>query len=301
MRRVRVDVDAARNELAGLDLTEEGLAQCSNCLTWLDDQEWYFVADEYGRVHHNISCLKRELRKHLNVDGEGLVELDIANSQPLFCGLAYCHWTTNGSSLSGLHSKDSFSGALSIKQDNIESFLSSVSFNNQEEEKEGKQTDIPLRWQFSATAINDAVKYLKLCEQGEFYEYLAEASGTDIATDKRRNRFKEKVFSNVLFAKKKHMANPLAKTFGTEFPSIYEMVVAAKKPDDAGLAHWMQRVESSFVIDRVVKRFQEARPNAFVLSIHDSVLTEQADAELAHDLFLQEFRQFGVRPTLRMK
>ncbi len=302
LRRVRIDVDAARNELAGLDLNEEGFAQCSNCLTWLVDQEWYFVADEYGRVHHNISCLKRELRKHLRVNGQGLVELDIANSQPLFCGLAYCHWTTNGSSLSGLHSKDSFSGALSLKQDNIESFLSPITFNNQEqEEREGKQTDIPLQWQFENIVNNDSVKYLRLCEQGDFYEYLAEASGTDISIDKRRNRFKEKVFSHVLFAKKKHMANPLAKAFELEFPSIHEMIISAKKPDDAGLAHWMQRVESSFVIDRVIGRFHEARPNAFVLTIHDSVLTKPEDSEFAHDLLMEEFRQFGVRPTLRLK
>ena len=300
LRRVRIDIDAARNELAGLNLTEEGFVACLNCLTWLVDKEWYFVADEYGRVHHNISCLKRELRKHLRVDGEGLVELDIANSQPLFCGLAYCHWTTNGSSLSGFHSKDSFSFALSLKQDNIESFLSPFPFTLQQQEEE-RQTDIPLRWQFEDIVSNDAVKYLKLCEQGEFYEYLAKASGTDISTDKKRNRFKEKVFSNVLFAKKKHMTNPLAKTFEAEYPSIYEMIISAKKPDDAGLAHWMQRVESSFVIDRVVSRFLEERPKSFVLTIHDSVMTKPQDADFAHDLLMNEFRQFGVRPTLRMK
>lgn len=62
LRRVRVEFEDARNLLAGLPLNEEGHTDCLNCLIRLHDQDWYFVGDRYGRVHHNISCLKRELR-----------------------------------------------------------------------------------------------------------------------------------------------------------------------------------------------------------------------------------------------
>lgn len=37
-----------------------------------------------GRIYHNISNLKREYRKYLQLDGQHLVELDISNSQPFF-------------------------------------------------------------------------------------------------------------------------------------------------------------------------------------------------------------------------
>ena len=304
LMRVKIDFDAARNELENLDLTAEGHASCLNCLIRLHEQDWYFVADKYGRVHHNISCLKRELRQYLRVDGESLVELDIANSQPLFCGLSYCHWFSNNLSLSSLHDKDSFSGALSLNQDNIESFITPLSLNipqlQQEQEREDK-LDIPLRCHFREIVNNDGLKYLMLCEQGQIYEYLAEASGEDISTDKKRNRFKEKVFSHVLFAKRNHMTNSLAKVFKTEFPSIHEMIVKAKQKDNAGMAKWMQRVESSFVIDRVVKRFIEERTDAFILTIHDSVLSKQEDADYIRNLFRQEFGSFGVHPTLKQK
>ncbi|WP_417386827.1 hypothetical protein [Gimesia sp.] len=77
LSRVRINIEAARNCLLNLSLTDIGHSDCFNCLLRLHDEDWYFVPDRYGRVHHNVSCLKRELRQFLRVDGESLVELDI--------------------------------------------------------------------------------------------------------------------------------------------------------------------------------------------------------------------------------
>jgi hypothetical protein len=49
--------------------------------------EWRFDVDDYGRVHTNITNLKRSLRKYLSVRGRRLVNVDIASSQPLFLAL----------------------------------------------------------------------------------------------------------------------------------------------------------------------------------------------------------------------
>lgn len=124
LRRIRVDFDHANRLLNELPLSPEGLADCQNCLLRLHDQEWYFVADRFGRVHHNVSCLKRELRQFLRVDNEPLVEIDIANSQPLFCGLTFFIWAKNNSSFADIHSTDSLSGVLSLKEENLELLLS---------------------------------------------------------------------------------------------------------------------------------------------------------------------------------
>jgi hypothetical protein len=41
--------------------------------------------DEFGRRYHsNLTNLRSDLRRHLRVDGRPLVQIDIANSQPLF-------------------------------------------------------------------------------------------------------------------------------------------------------------------------------------------------------------------------
>ncbi|MBB03191.1 MAG: hypothetical protein CMJ47_11130 [Planctomyces sp.] len=97
------------------------------------------------------------------------------------------------------------------------------------------------------------------------------------------------------------MSNPLAKVFKNEFPSIYELVIDAKHKDKSRLAGWMQQVESNFVIDRVVKRFIVERPTAFILTIHDSVLTKKRDAKFVRKLFMQEFGRFRVNPKLNVK
>jgi len=304
--RVRVEFNNARKLLAGLPLNAEGHADCLNCLIRLHDQDWYFVADRFGRVHHNVSCLKRELRQFLRVDREQLVELDISNSQPLFCGLTYFIWLKNGRSFNDLHSSNSLSEALRLKEDNLEllisirSSLNSIrsSLNSKEQKKEGKEKGNPLPCPPLDIVNNDAMKYLVLCEQGQLYEYLADKAREDISDNETRNRFKQKVFSHLMFAKRNHMGNPLAKVFKQEFPSIYELIMDAKHKDRSRLAGWMQRVESDFVIDRVVKRFKGERPEAFILTIHDSVLTKKDDAEFVRSLFQQEFGRFRVNPTL---
>ena len=43
--------------------------------------------DFAGRVHTNFSRLKRELKKHLRIDGQRLMEIDIKNSQPTFLAI----------------------------------------------------------------------------------------------------------------------------------------------------------------------------------------------------------------------
>ncbi len=58
-------------------------------IRWIREKMWRFQADDFsGRLHTNLTQLKRELRAYLRVEGQPLVEIDIRNSQPLFIGLA---------------------------------------------------------------------------------------------------------------------------------------------------------------------------------------------------------------------
>ena len=46
------------------------------------------IEDKYGRFHTNFTVLKRTIRdKHLKIDNEEVMELDIKNSQPLFLSI----------------------------------------------------------------------------------------------------------------------------------------------------------------------------------------------------------------------
>ena len=59
-------------------------------------RRWFFHVDDYGRIHTNIANMKRTLRKYLSVNGQRLVNVDIANSQPLFIGLTVLLSLRNG-------------------------------------------------------------------------------------------------------------------------------------------------------------------------------------------------------------
>jgi len=303
LESVTIEFDDARSCLRGLNLTDEGLASCLNCLVRLDDRGWYFVSDKFGRVHHNITCLKRELRQFLRVDGQKLVELDISNSQPLFCGLTFMNWTNNNESLSLIHSDNSLSNVLCLKQENIHELISlrkQIQLSRQST-TEHKSNNTPLLCPLRDNVNNDSLKYLLLCEQGKFYEYLADKADVDVSETDNRTEFKKQVFKHLFYAKWRDKDNRIVKTFRQEFPSIYSMIESVNYKDKARLAQWMQRVESAFVIDRVVKRFMDEKPNAFVMTIHDSILVKQDDAEFAKEVFQKSFRRVGLEPTLNSK
>lgn len=324
LKRLRIDYQAASSCLKGLGLSAEAEAHCQNALVHIQDQDWRFTTDSYGRVHHNISSLKRELRRFLTVDGEQLSEVDISNSQPLFLGLTYLNWLKNGESLFSLNDADGYLNLQQFKMDNPELLLSSYSSSplpslsdtvpNSIQSIPYRNT-IPLRCDFRHILNNeigdmgedgrqslsqDAVRYLHLCEQGRLYEELAEEAGVDVSTSRARGEFKQKCFRDVFYAKKGYRT-ALQDLFRRLFPSIMAFIDQVKYKDREHLACWMQRVESSFVINRVVKRFMAGQPGAFILTIHDSVMTKQADIDAALRIFREEFQAFGVHPRLDRK
>ncbi|MEW4453070.1 hypothetical protein AB1L30_10370 [Bremerella sp. JC817] len=300
LRRVRLDLDSARRVLDGLSLDGERFAASESCLERLYEQEWFFSADRFGRVHHNITCLKRELRACLRVDGQGLIETDISNSQPLFCGLTFFLWEKNQGSFAQLWTEEAFNSALALKEENLEQLLL-LKQELQKSTTTTNQTTLPLRCAGLHETNNDPLKYLMLCEEGRIYEYMAQAVGIDISDSAARGSFKEQVYSELLYAKWRDSKNPLVVAFQAEFPSLFEMIRQVNYRDHRRLAQWMQRVEARLVIDGVVAKFAEERPDAFILTIHDSVLTKPDDAKYVGDLFRQEFGRFGVHPTLKQK
>ena len=208
--------------------------------------------------------------------------------------------------MGNLNDQNLLSSLVSYKEQNIEVFLSSFSSTQQQEEQLRNITSpyTPLRCHLGDIVnneIEDAVRYLKLCEEGQVYEYLGNKAGIDISTTKKRNTLKKKVFSQVLFARRHEMHGDVAKAFQQTFPSIWKMIREVKQTDYKRLAHWMQRLESQFVIDRVVENFRTKNPEAFVMTIHDSVLVKPKHLKVIRGSFLKEFGRLGVHPALRSK
>ena len=74
-----------------------------------------------------------------------------------------------------------------------------------------------------------------------------------------------------------------------------------KQGDYCRLAHFAQRIESAFMFGQVVPRIMGCRPELFIATIHDSILTTAGDAEFVRQVMLDEFPQLGLSPQVQME
>ena len=79
----------AEADTDGTGTVEDRVDAYRETIRWIDEGAWQFEPDGFsGRVHTNITNLKRELRPYLRVDGKPLCAVDIPCSQLAFIGLA---------------------------------------------------------------------------------------------------------------------------------------------------------------------------------------------------------------------
>lgn len=201
----------------------------------LMEADFTFSTCHYGRVHTNITRLHRPLRRFLRIEGERLVNLDIANSQPLFLGMAMlnvslrsspvgtqapvlggtphpailaCEYTGSGSRDDGYetrnpqtpqggrpHLPDDTQGTLPPIRPQIEGFESHKAYNTQLLMADFKKPQTGLK----PVTENDLKNYLDTCQRGELYGTLMrgmEWTGT-------KDEFKKDVWFQFLYGSNK--------------------------------------------------------------------------------------------------
>ncbi|MDZ7765166.1 MAG: hypothetical protein U5K00_12180 [Melioribacteraceae bacterium] len=92
-----------------------------------------------------------------------------------------------------------------------------------------------------------------------------------------RDDFKVKVFAKIFIAEKtKIMFMRKGKNFRKLFPNVADIIKHYKKDDYKNLAIQLQRAEANIIIHKIIP--QIAKENIWAVTIHDSVLTTQKDA-----------------------
>jgi len=237
--------------------------------------------DDFGRVHTNLTNLRRDLRGSLRVEGAELVNVDIGESQPLFIGLTTAMFhrgeEVKGKGRKGTTKRESDHGGHYHMMDNT---------------MMDKAT--PLNWRLKRDRLpRDLVRFLALCESRRLYGTVAEAVGTS------RDEAKRKVLA-AFFDTPSHR-NKVHAVLDTLFPSVMAAIVALKRGDYRRLAHFAQRVESGFIFGRVVPRLMAEQPDQFISTIHDSVLTIAGNGDFVRRVMLEESAQVGLSPTIRLE
>ena len=257
--RLEVDMDRVHRVCERLGKPELAMVAMG-----LANRDSYFQVCPYGRLHTLVTTLKRELRPCLAVGGSSLVNIDIANSQPLFLA------------------------ALMLRQ---------RQGNGKEKGKGGRKraTTIPdyLHLLGRKGLVEHQQEYLSLCEQGRLYERLMGLWGVD--------RAKAKKLTYRLFFGKTKKTSKSRRRFGKAFPSVLSFIDSYKAKDHGDLARQLQRDESRLVINGVCDSLRRIDPAMPVFTIHDSVMTTKAHQDIVQAVMLEEFERLGIRPSLKVE
>lgn len=222
------------------------------------NKEFYYGADDnVGRFHSNLTNIKRELRHFITYDGQKLVNVDIKSAQPLFSTLLLNKefWTKKGELLS------------------INHFPSIIPFLSNSSSNSISSTIIMLVKTLQNIDSKLLKKYKSFVYSGIFYEKISRLFYPRSPFEKQK--IKEMIYT-VFFSSNRFIGQPGAKAkrdFRTNFPEIYEVFSLIKKNNHRALAHILQRIESTIMIQHVAKRISEERPELPIFTIHDSLAT----------------------------
>jgi len=240
-------------------------------IDYIHEQTFFFKVDDIaGRVHTNITNLSKKLRQFLRFEGKPLVNIDISNSQPFLFNILIRNF-------------------LNSKQ--VKNFI--LNYNNNY--LNSTYSNPPYVVQFP-----DIVKYEKLTSGGAFYEYLMKKT-SEIIYD--RQSFKINFYRKVFFCKSNnYYINKETKLFRKLFPNVFNVILHYKSEDYKQLAINLQKAEANIMINKICKRISIERPEIFVSTIHDSILTTEENKEYICNVILSEFENnFKLKPSLKIE
>ena len=260
---------------------------------------WYHQ-DDYGRVHTNLTNLKSDLRQFLCLDGSPLVNLDIANSQPMFLGLLL-----NTSFSLKKPVGEEYCEMDSEKRKILELLDPYCTFND----PSSTPTPPPPPLRSHIINIDQVVmgSYLSCVFQGNLYETLGACVG--LTREQAKGGVLHALYCDTNKWKRRKevlegMYPETTKTFNafdTLFPGLMEAVDIWKEGDYTRLSKAMQRIEAYIMFQVICERIRQERPETWLATIHDSILCHPDDAEYVRSIMVEEFAGIGARPTIKRK
>ena len=242
-----------------------------------------------GRFHSNLTNIKKELRQHISYGDKKLVNIDIANAQPLLSSL--------------LLQKGFFDINSRFSINNIPTVIKL--FKNVHNYKRIIGDVIPYINLLLSQESEDSKgfkQYLQIVQDGSFYAVAFKMMFPNQAFDKKR--VKEAVFqtffsSNRFIGQRK--ARP-KKLFALAYPAVYEVFKRLKRDNHVILSHLLQRIESIIIIEHVCKRIADERPDLPIFSIHDSIATIQGEELYVKEVIKDEiWKLTGLSATINIE
>jgi hypothetical protein len=146
---------------------------------------------------------------------------------------------------------------------------------------------------------DDVDRYMGLVTTGGFYEALMEE--LNVPLDNRED-FKRTLYQNVYYGKVRVQKGSVeGKAFRRMFPTMHDLLLDLKEGQHQRSSRLMQKLEAHFIYDRICGRIESERPQIFLGTIHDALVTTPDQAGYVRRVMTDEFARVGVTPTIRDK
>lgn len=136
------------------------------------------------------------------------------------------------------------------------------------------------------THINgDTKKYFDLVKSGLLYDDIIANSYL-----KTRSEAKELIYK-VLFGNNLKANKKVNKVFKNLYPSVYEYILEFKeqRKNYKELSHELQKMESEFIFNNVIKEIYSTYPEIVLFTVHDSILFPKSYQEKVESIFNKHF------------
>lgn len=241
------------------------ISSWQNALCKIHEKQFYFNQDKTSfRLHTSAVSVKKELRKHLRVNGERLVACDIKNSQPYF---------SVGLFLNPKKFKKLVLDQISHYQGTELDWVYSIVYNM-------------LVKFHSRDLLDSTLKYINLVSSGTFYEFMAKELQKLTRHNWTREEAKWEVFK-VFFTPPRYTKLKGREVMKNHFPEVLRFFTLInygfKKTKGQTknlnnyqgncLARILQKMESQTVLDLICKDLKKKYPNMPLITLHDGIAT----------------------------
>jgi hypothetical protein len=268
------------------------------------DKEFELTTCHYGRVHTNVTRLIRPVRRELRIASTPLVEIDIANSQPLFltaCVLAGIPATFTNSCF------HSYSPTVTpvISSTNHISYPHTSYVMDTFSASDCSVNGLRSYSRTYSTTPSDLMEFQARCERGQVYEHLMQRMNWI----EGRDRFKDEEVFRILYgantsynSQGEFQPSKLQPILESDFPTVWAFIRNYKRQHGyRELSREMQRQESKLMIEGVCGRLMNEFPDCPLVTVHDSILTTEPWVETVAGTIKDEFGRKGLQPTLHIR
>lgn len=225
-----------------------------------DNGDMYVKHDRFGRIHTNVTSMKKEIRHAaIRCDGDSVAEVDIKSSQAAFIISVFRRYIEFYRE-DLCENRDTFIRFKPIWNAGRKDFV----LDRMEEELE---------------------RYRNLVGDGTIYEFFQCECSQDSDVDRPLTRDEAKkgllsfLFSPLYFDEQRELIRGAVKRCWQEhFPTLYNCMWSMKEHCHAALAYEMQKIESNFMFERVCPRILEEIGCHFC-TVHDSIIVPEQYAE----------------------